>query len=160
MTNRATTRVMPISRRRMVGVLAAAAGLSLPATSWAMCAAPKEEGRWRNISNGNDPAFIDVKMSGCGDQVLNGRQTSTSYSLRVWVRQSAGNFYGRPPVGATYRAWNREQWLYGRVPTGGYQDHVWMRAVTRDGQPHLHVLIKHESLDSKPSSTSEHWFRR
>lgn len=149
-----------ISRRGIVAMLAAAAGLATPQIASAMCVGKSEEGRWRNLDRNGDPAFIDVRMIDCGDQVLNGQQTSTRYSLKVWVRQSTGQCYGRPNVKATYRPWNGNQWLYGKVPTGGYQDHLWMRAVTRDGTPQLHVLIKHESLDSKPSSTSEYWFSR
>jgi hypothetical protein len=141
-------------------MLAAAAIVGSTNKSSALCAAPSENGRWRNINAKGEPAFIDVKMVECGDQVLNGQPTQTSYSLRCWVRQSDGKFHGRPPVKATYRAWNGRRWLVGKVYTGGYQDHVWIRATERDGQPHLHVLIKHESLDSKPSAQSEHWFRR
>jgi len=133
---------------------------TLSRIAWPQCAAPKENGRWRNLDDRGDPAFIDIKMVGCGDQVLNGQQTSTHYTLRVWARQSTGKFYGRPIVRVTYRAWKGQQWLYGLVPTGGYQDHLWMQAVERNGQPTLHVLIRHESLDSKPSSNSEYWFRR
>ena len=128
----------------------------------AQCEAPSEVGRWRNLDGKGEPAYIDIKMFGCGDQVLNGEQTSTStsYTLRVWVRQSTGKFYGRPTVKATYRAWKNQQWLFGRVPTGGYEDQLWMRVVQRGGQANLHVLIKHQSLDSKPSASSEYWFSR
>jgi hypothetical protein len=133
---------------------------TFPRIATVQCVSPSENGRWRNLDDKGEPAYIDVKMVGCGDEVLNGEQTSTSYTVRVWVRQSTGKFYGRPTVRATYRAWKGEQWLYARVPTGGYQDHLWMRAVQRGGQSNLHVLIKHESLDSKPSSSSEYWFRR
>ena len=126
----------------------------------AQCEAPSEVGRWRNLDGKGEPAYIDIKMFGCGDQVLNGERTSTSYTLRVWVRQSTGKFYGRPTVKATYRAWKNQQWLFGRVPTGGYEDQLWMRVVQRGGQANLHVLIKHQSLDSKPSASSEYWFSR
>jgi hypothetical protein len=37
---------------------------------------------------------------------------------------------------------------------------MWLQAVQRDGKRELHVLINHESLDGKPSSTSECWFAR
>ena len=147
----------PVSRR---SVLAAALGLTLPAGSWAMCASPKENGRWHNVDPKIDLAYIDVKMIDCGDQVLNGEQTQTRYTMRAWVRQSSGKFYGRPSVAANYRAWKGQQWLYGRIPTGGYQDHMWLHAEEKDGQPHLHVRIKHESLDSKPSASSDFWFKR
>ena len=99
-------------------------------------------------------------MVNCGDQVLNGEQTSTTYKMKAWTRQSSGEFFGRPWVKASYRSWNGRQWLVGKVSTGGYLDHMWMDAVTRNGVPHLHVIIKHESLDSKPSAQSEHWFSR
>ena len=126
------------------------------------CEAPSEVGRWRNLDGKGEPAYIDIKMVGCGDQVLNGEQTSTSisYTLRVWVKQPTGKFYGRPTVKATYRAWKNQQWLFGRVPTGGYEDQLWMRVVQRGGQANLHVLIRHQSLDIKPSASSEYWFSR
>ena len=128
----------------------------------AQCEAPSEVGRWRNLDDKGEPAYIDIKMVGCGDQVLNGEQTSTSisYTLRVWVRQPTGKFHGRPTVKAAYRPWKNQQWLFGRVPTGGYEDQMWMRVVERGGQANLHVLIKHRSLDIKPSASSEYWFRR
>ena len=128
-----------------------------PRVATPQCEAPSEVGRWQNLDGKGEPAYIDIKMVGCGDQ---GEQTSTSYSLRVWVRQSTGKFYGRPTVKATYRAWQNQQWLFGRVPTGGYEDQLWMHVVQRGGQANLHVLIKHQSLDSKPSASSEYWFRR
>jgi hypothetical protein len=150
----------PVSRRTVGRLLAAAALFAFPKIAQALCAAPSEDGRWRNLDPKGEPAYIDVKMVECGDQVLNGQQTPTSYSLRCWVRQSNGSFHGRPAVKATYRSWKGRQWLVGKVYTGGYQDHVWMSATDRGGQPHLHVLIRHESLDCKPSAQSEHWFRR
>jgi hypothetical protein len=135
--------------------------LTFPRVATAQCEAPSEVGRWRNLDGIGQPAYIDIKMVGCGDQVLNGEQTSTSYyTLRVWTRQPTGKFYGRPTVKATYRAWKNQQWLFGRVPTGGYEDQMWMRVVQRGGQANLHVLIKHQSLDIKPSASSEYWFRR
>lgn len=149
------------TRRFALGAAGAIAlpALLLPATSQALCAAPAELGRWRNVAAGGEPLVIDLHMVDCGDQVLNGTQTDTRYKMRVWVQQSSGSLYGRPSVKASYRAWKGAQWLVGRVPTGGYVDNVWARSDSRDGQRMLHVLIKHESLDRKPSSTSEHWFR-
>ena len=147
------------SRRRLVGLL----GLfSLPLMSGAakaLCAAPAELGRWRNLAPNADPAVVDLHMTGCGDQVLNGEQTETRYSMRVWVRQSTGAYYGRPTVKAGLRSWQGRQWFVARVPTGGYVDNIWARVDQKDGQRMLHVLIKHESLDSKPSASSEHWFK-
>jgi hypothetical protein len=61
-------------------------------------------------------------------------------------------------VNAAYRSWKRQQWLQGNVYTGGYQDQMWVHAEERDKQSQLHVVIKHQSLDSKPSSQSEYWF--
>jgi hypothetical protein len=145
---------------RRVALFGLGAGALLgPGTAAAMCANPAEAGRWRNVDPKGDPALIDVRMSSCGDQVLNGEQTATRYKLRVWVLQSSGQFYGRPSVSAGYKPWKGQQWMVGKVSTGGYLDHLWMRADNGGGQKRLHVLIKHESLDSKPSANSEHWFR-
>ena len=150
---------IPTTRRRFVQLLAAA---SLP-VAWdearALCASPAEMGRWRNLAAQGDPAVLDLRMTDCGDQSLNGEQTQTRYSMRVWVLQSSGNYYGRPTVRAGVQSWKGKQWFVGRIPTGGYVDHVWARVEPRDGERRLHVLIKHESLDSKPSASSEHWFR-
>lgn len=148
-----------LRRALVMGALATVASTA-PMQTWALCASPKESGRWHNTNPTGDPAYIDVKMVDCGDQVLNGEQTKTRYTLKVWVKQSSGKFYGRPAVNAVYRTSKGVKWLYGRVPTGGYEDQMWLRALDRDGKPHLHVLIKHQSLDSKPSSTSEHWYGR
>jgi hypothetical protein len=148
-----------LSRRHVLIGLCASLPL-WPLASHALCANPAEGGRWRNVDPAQThPAFLDVRMTSCGDQVLNGEQTSTNYKLRVWVRQSSGQFYGRPSVAAKYRSWDGKRWMVGRVATGGYVDNVWLRAVDNNGQRRLHVLIKHESLDSKPSSTTEHWFK-
>jgi hypothetical protein len=147
--------------RFVVPLLAVAALFALPRAASAQCAGIREEGRWRNLDNSGEPSYIDVKMlGGCGDQVLNGEQTATTlrYTLRVWVRQSTGKFYGRPTVNAVYRPWKGHQWLQGNVSTGGYQDQMWMRVEERAGQSQLHVLIRHQSLDSKPSAQSEFWF--
>lgn len=147
-------------RRRDLLIALLSGALAFPHVAHALCSSPPEGGRWRNVDpKGTDPAVIDVKMTQCGDQVLNGEQTETAYSLRVWVLQSSGQYYGRPSVRAAHKTWKNQKWMVGRVPTGGYVDNVWMQAVTSDGQRKLHVLIKHESLDSKPSATSEHWFR-
>jgi hypothetical protein len=150
-----------LTRRSSLGAACVIAGsaLFLPGHSHALCAAPAELGRWRNVAVGGEPLVIDLHIVGCGDQVLNGVQTDTAYQLRVWIRQSTGQIYGRPTVKASYRQWKGAQWLVGRVPTGGYVDNLWTRTEDKDGQRLLHVLIKHESLDSKPSATSEHWFR-
>jgi hypothetical protein len=150
-----------LTRRCFLGTACIIAGpaLFVPGRSQALCAAPAELGRWRNVAVGGDPLVIDLHMVDCGDQVLNGVQTDTAYRMRVWIQQSTGQVYGRPTVKASYRPWKGAKWLVGRVPTGGYVDNVWTKTEDKDGQRLLHVLIKHESLDSKPSATSEHWFR-
>ena len=150
---------LPTTRRSFVQLITAA---SLPfgwSGAHALCAAPPEMGRWRNLAAKGDPAVLDLRMTDCGDQSLNGEQTQTRFAMRVWVLQSSGNYYGRPSVRAGVQSWKGSKWFVGRVPTGGYVDHIWARVEQRDGQRQLHVLIKHESLDSKPSASSEHWFR-
>jgi hypothetical protein len=92
--------------------------------------------------------------------VLNGQQTETRYGLKVFVKQSSGSLYQRPKVRAIYRTSNGKRWLYAKVPTGGYVDHVWMRPAVVNGQTQLYVYIKHQSLDSKPSAESKFWFSR
>ncbi|HZD94136.1 MAG TPA: hypothetical protein VE133_07775 [Candidatus Sulfotelmatobacter sp.] len=147
--------------RVVVQIVAVAAILAFPRIALGQCAGIHEEGRWRNLNNHGEPSYIDVKMiGGCGDQVLNGEQTGTSvhYTMRVWVRQSTGKFYGRPSVNAVYRPWKGQRWLQGNVYTGGYQDQMWIHVEERDARSQLHVFIKHQSLDSKPSSQSEYWF--
>src|SRR5437660_9786407 len=111
--------------RRALFTLAAAAILLFPAIASAQCSGPNEEGRWRNLDDKGEPTYIDVKMLGCGDEVLNGQEPAAShYTLRVWVRQSSGQFYGRPTVNAAYRTWKNQPWLHGNVTTGGYQDQM------------------------------------
>ena len=152
---------VPALFRRIVQIVAVATVLILPRIALTQCAGIREEGRWHNLNNNGEPSYIDVKMlGGCGDQVLNGEQTGTSihYTMRVWVRQSTGKFYGRPAVNAVYRPWKGQKWLQGNVPTGGYQDQMWMHVEERAGRSELHVFIKHQSLDSKPSAQSEYWF--
>lgn len=148
----------PLSRRTFAKLVGMSAALAA-APAWPICASPNEMGRWRNMAEGGDPAVLDLKMTECGDQVLNGEQTETRYKMRVWVRQSGGNYYGRPSVRANVRTWKGQKWFVGRVPTGGYVDNVWARVERQGGERRLHVLIRHESLDSKPSASSEHWFR-
>jgi hypothetical protein len=54
----------------------------------------------------------------------------------------------------------RGRWFEGDVWTGGYQDHMMMRAVTQGGQPALEVHIWHKSLDSKPSAWDHYVYRK
>jgi len=154
---------VPAPLRRIVQIVAVATILIFPGIALTQCVGISEEGRWRNLDNKGEPSYIDIKMmGGCGDEVLNGEQTATSthYSMRVWVKQSTGKFYGRPTVKAVYRLWKGQRWLQGNVSTGGYQDQMWVHAGQRDGRSQLHVFIKHQSLDSKPSSQSEYWFAK
>jgi hypothetical protein len=157
----ATMIAVPNLLSRIVQIAAVAAILTVPQIALTQCAGISEEGRWRNLDDKGEPSYIDVKMlGGCGDEVLNGVETGSSphYTMRVWVKQSTGKFYGRPTVKAVYRPWKGKQWLQGNVVTGGYQDQMWVRVEERDGQRQMHVVIRHQSLDSKPSSQSEYWF--
>lgn len=126
----------------------------------ASCAGPREGGRWWNKNALGDPISLEVSLDQCGDQVLNGVQTSTTYGLKVFVRQSNGSLYQRPKVQASYRTSSGKRWLYAKVPTGGYLDHVWVRPSDGNPQNELYVYIKHESLDSKPSAESKFYFVR
>jgi len=153
----------PTQLRRIVHIGTLILVVSLSRVAWTQCAGISEEGRWRNLDKNGDPAFIDVKIvGGCGDQVLNGQQTGSErrYTMRVWVRQSTGQFYGRPTVKAFYRLWKGKKWLRGNVSTGGYQDQMWLLVEPHEGKSQLHVLIRHQSLDSKPSAQSEYWFAK
>ena len=94
---------VPSLLRRFVQIMAVTVILNFPQIALTQCAGISEEGRWRNLDNKGEPSYIGVKMHGvCGDQVLNGVQTGSSphYTMRVWVRQSTGQFYGRPTVNA------------------------------------------------------------
>jgi hypothetical protein len=153
------------SWRRMAGaVTLALAGFTLvslvePESIRASCAGPQEGGRWWNKNASGDPISLEVALVNCGDQVLNGQQTPTTYGVTVFVKQSSGNLYQRPRALAVYRTSNRNRWLYAKVPTGGYVDHIWLRPAT-DHPDELFVYIKHESLDSKPSAESKLYFVR
>jgi len=152
---------VPIKFSRIFQIVTLATILISSQIAFTQCVGIKEEGRWRNLASNGDPLYIDVKMiGGCGDQVLNGQQTGgdTRYTIRAWVKQSTGKFYGRPTVKAVYRSWDGRRWLQGEVPTGGYVDQMWLRVEQRNGQPQLHVFIKHKSLDSKPDAQSEYWY--
>ena len=151
---------------RGIGTFAALIGgvsvadLVRPRGASALCAGPKEGGRWWNKNTSGDPISVEVTLDDCGDQVLNGEQTSTKYGVTVFVKRSDGSLYKRPKAKAAYRKSNGTQWLYARVPTGGYVDNMWLRTYNVDGQTQLRVFIRHESLDSKPSSTSDYWFTK
>jgi hypothetical protein len=154
----------PFSWRRAIATLALVVpGIGIVTYTeymQASCAGPQEGGRWWNKNALGDPVSLEVSLDRCGDQVLNGQQTETTYGLKAFVRQANGNLYQRPKVRAIYRNSNGKRWLYAKVPTGGYMDHVWLRPSNENGQAQLYVYIKHESLDSKPSAESKHWFVR
>jgi hypothetical protein len=152
------------SWRRAIGafafVVAGVGAVTYTEHIQASCVGPQEGGRWWNKNAMGDPISVEVSLDQCGDQVLNGQQTETTYGLKVFVRQSSGALYQRPKVRAIYRSSNGKRWLYAKVPTGGYMDHVWLRPSNENGQSQLYVYIKHESLDSKPDAESRHWFVR
>jgi hypothetical protein len=152
---------MPTALRRIVPLIAVVSVLALPRAASGQCVGIHEEGRWRNLDKTADPSHLDIRIrGGCGDQVLNGEQTGSRrrYTLRAWVRQSDGKFFGRPQVNAVYKPWKGQRWLQGNVSTGGYQDQIWARVEDRNGASLLHVFITHKSLDSKPDAHSEYWF--
>lgn len=151
-------------RFRLAAQIAALAAIVTTASAgFAQCAGIREEGRWRNLDPKGEPTYIDVKTDGdCGDVSYNGQPAGSAmrHTLRVWVRQSSGKFYGRPSVNLAYRVWKGQKWLRGDVPTGGYVDQMWLRVEPHAGSQQLHVLIRHQSLDSKPSANSEYWYRK
>jgi hypothetical protein len=152
---------IPFRLAVQIGVVLAI--LSAATMGFAQCVGIHEEGRWRNLDPKGDPSYIDVKtVGGCGDVSYNGQPAGSAmhYTMRVWVKQSSGKFYGRPPVKAVFLVSKGQKWLRGDVPTGGYVDQMWVRVEQRDGRPQLHALIRHQSLDSKPSSNSEYWYSK
>lgn len=150
-----------ISLYRLLFILVVTTSLLCPRPSLAQCTGIQEEGRWRNLDEKGEPTYIDINMSGgCGDESNNGSVSGSAprYSVRVWVRQDTGKFFGRPTVNGFYRPWKGKQWLRGNVTTGGYQDQMWMVVDQHEGKSQLHVMIRHQSLDIKPSSQSDYWF--
>jgi len=150
-----------VSGRRLALLLVAAITFILPAVALAQCATVGEEGRWKNLDDKGDPIYIDIKMLGCGDEVLNDAQAETThYTMRAWNKVETGGFYGRPIKDAHYRLFKGQQWLYASLPNIPYMDQTWVEAVQRDGKSQLHVSIRHEPLDKRPTYTSEYWFIR
>src|SRR5215472_6079335 len=83
--------------------LMAATTFVIPMAALAQCASVGEEGRWRNLDDKGDPIYLDVKMLGCGDEVLNDSQPeSTHYTMRAWNKVVAGGFHARPIKYANY----------------------------------------------------------
>lgn len=143
--------VHAFTRRDVLMGAGCASVLGIADTAHALCSGSPELGRWRITLPNVNPELLDLRMSNCEEEAR--------YRLRAWVRQSDGNWYGRPSVEATWRNWNGKRWFVARVPTGGYVDAIWARAVQREGKRMLHVIINHESLDSKPSSTDQYWYQ-
>jgi hypothetical protein len=107
---------VPALLRSIAQILVVATFITFPSTALTQCAGIREEGRWHNLDKNGEPSYIDVKMlGGCGDQVLNGESTGSSihYTMRVWVKQSTGKFYGRPVAKAAYRPWKRPKMVAG-----------------------------------------------
>jgi hypothetical protein len=135
--------------------MVALAGVVAPTTLKAQCVAPREEGQWINLDpKSGDFYRLDIRMLNCPDT---GGDASIHYNMRAWEKQSSGQLYGRPAVKASY---NRQQWIYGEVPVGGYVARIWAQAVDRNGVRRLHVMVTYKSLDIKPSATYEYWYRK
>ena len=137
-------------RRRWLTGFAAVIALSFPAldSAHALCSSPLT-GRWANVEQGKDPGIIDVNFTSCGDT---NTQPNTAFGVKVWVKQSSGQWFGRPRVKGNFINSQGKQWLLAKVPTGGYVDNMFMRIERGD----LRVFVRHKSLDSKPDATS--WF--
>jgi hypothetical protein len=117
----------------------------------AQCSSPIV-GRWTNLKANADPGVIDIFFAECGDT----SNTETRFGTRVWVKQSSGQWFGRPSVAGHFVTDKGKRWLFARVPTGGYLDKMWMR----NNGANLRVFIFHESLDSKPSAQSWHDYKK
>lgn len=140
-------RVAPAFRCSVfVGSLVAV--LTFASAAHAVCSSPLAR-RWGPNAQA-DPGVIDVKFISCGDT---NTQPDTSFGVRAWVKQSSGQWFGRPTVKARFVNSAGHQWLLAKVPTGGYVDEMFMRV--ENGQ--LVVFIKHKSLDSKPDA--QNWYR-
>lgn len=150
--------------RRLVttAALAGAIGVGLATaspTASASCVASKEEGVWWN-QTADGASKIEIRMTECGDQVLNGVRTRTAFAVDVWVRQSDGNLFHRGRFPAEPREDGGEIWLVTRVPVGGYVEEMWMRATDPRPSQRLRVWTDNQSLDSKPSYVTDTTYLR
>jgi hypothetical protein len=136
-------------------IAALVATFILSGSALAMCSLP-DVGRWVNVKPGGDPEQIEIYFTECGDT----EGSETRLGAKVFVRQSSGGLYQRPPVSVAFITDKGTEWMLAKVPTGGYLDKIWMRRVRVGNQEFLRVLIKHQSLDSKPSATSSYTYRR
>jgi hypothetical protein len=118
----------------------------------ALCSSPLV-GRWSNLEPGKDPGVIDVSFISCGDT---NTEPVTAFGIRPWIKQSGGQWFGRPRVKANFINSKGKRWLLGKVPTGGYVDEMFMRIENGN----LRVFIRHKSLDSKPDASSWHTYRK
>jgi hypothetical protein len=143
-------------RRKLVSLaVLAGAVLSIPGAAHALCAAQPEEGIWRNLS-GTDPYQVEVRG---GDCEVEG---SPAFFVTVWVKQSSGALYNRGTFRADLRHTNDgAKWIVPKpYGVGGYFEHLWLREYNHNGQKYLRVWVYDESLDAKPSATSDYWFVR
>jgi len=143
------------ARGAIVGAVAILVTVTFGRPALAQCSSP-DAGRWINTAHGGDPEQIEIYFAQCGDTA----GTVTRMGVKVFVRQSSGGLYQRPPVNLSNVTDKNVRWLFAKVPTGGYVDKMWMRRIRKDNQEYLRVFIKHESLDSKPSATDWYEYRR
>src|SRR6266545_2353443 len=115
----------------------------------ALCSSPLA-GRWgpnAQAQANSDPGFIDISFISCGDT---NTQPDTTFGVKVWIKQSSGQWFGRRRERANFVNSSGHRWLLAKVATGGYQDHMFMRVESGE----LVVFIKHKSLDSKPDASN------
>lgn len=144
--------------------LAVASGFAVDAViatpAAALCESPPERGTWYNQTQ-QGPTIVEIEMALCGDQVLNGVPTKTTFNVRVKQAQSDGTMYDRGTFTASAVEAGGVRWIVARVPVGGYVQELWMRAAdAQKPAKRLRVVINSESLDSKPSSSAESEFLR
>jgi hypothetical protein len=151
----ATSSLQMGARAAIVGAVAILIAVTFSRPVLAQCSSP-ETGRWINTAQGGDPEQIEIYFAQCGDTA----GSVTRMGVKVFVRQSSGGLYQRPPVHLSTVTDKNIDWLFAKVPTGGYVDKMWMRRIRRNNQVFLKVFIRHESLDSKPSATSWHEYRK
>lgn len=146
---------LPAHRAIVVIVGAVLATFILSGPARAQCSSA-DVARWVNLKPGGDPEQIEIYFAECGDTA----GSVTRLGVKVFVRQSSGGLYQRPPVSARYITDKGTRWLLAKVSTGGYVDEIFMRRVRRTDQEVLKVGVRHKSLDSKPSSVDWYEYRR
>jgi Ricin-type beta-trefoil lectin domain len=147
------TLCLPLKNLLTLTVTVCTVGL-LASRALALCAGALEDGLWQNL-NGDDPARVKIDQANC--EVPGG----SPFSVTVWVRQASGALYQRGVFAGSYQtASDGSQWIYAQYGVGGYFAHQWVREYTFSDQRYLRVWIYWESLDSKPSATSDSWFKQ